>query len=113
MPGGTDQDNMAARARVEPAPSASGLPARRRCSECGTPFLAVTHGQRVCSPAHKRAWHSRHEAYAARLYQLAVEWRGKRRRGAQSELMRLTDEIARTERARAAMAGLPAGEAAG
>ena len=96
---------------VADAPSASGLPARRRCAECGSPFLAITHAQRFCSAAHKRAWHSRREAYGARLYQLCIEWRGKRRRGALSELTRLAGEIARDERVRAALAGLSAGEA--
>jgi hypothetical protein len=83
----------------------SGLPARRRCRECGNSFLAIRHDQVFCKGACRRAWHSWRESRGARAVELLIKWRRDRREGSLAELTAFADELVRDYRDREADRG--------
>jgi hypothetical protein len=76
----------------------SGLPVRRRCRECGKPFLAIRQDQVFCKPGCRRAWHSWRESRGARAIELLIWWRRDRRRGSLTRLTAFADELVRDHR---------------
>jgi hypothetical protein len=80
----------------------TGLPARRRCRECGKEFWAIRHDQRFCRPACRRAWHSWREGRGAHAIELLIRWRRDRRRGSLAALTAFADELLRDYREREA-----------
>ena len=78
----------------------AGLPARRRCRECGNTFLAIRHDQVFCNPACRRAWHTWREGRGARAVELLVRWRCGRQRGSLTALSGFADELVRDHRHR-------------
>jgi hypothetical protein len=79
-----------------------GLPSRRRCRECGNPFLAVRYDQVFCKPTCRRAWHAWREGRGARAIELLIRWRRDRRRGSLAALTAFADELVRDHRDREA-----------
>ena len=66
---------------------------RRRCRQCGSPFLPRRPEQIFCNKACKRAWHSWREARGARAIELLIRWRANRKVGSLSALARFADEV--------------------
>ena len=79
-----------------------GLPAQRRCRQCGSAFLAIAHTQSFCRQKCRRLWHSWREARGARAIELLIRWRGSRRRGDFTAMTAFADELLREYRAREA-----------
>jgi hypothetical protein len=71
-----------------------GLPARRRCRQCGNEFRPIRRYDQVfCRPECRRAWHSWRESRGARAVELLIAWRGARRRGSLTKLAAFADEL--------------------
>jgi hypothetical protein len=78
----------------------AGLPARRRCSECGKEFWAIRHDQRFCRPKCRRAFWSWRESQGGRAIELLIRWRRDRRPGSIAELAAFADDLLHHERKR-------------
>jgi len=75
---------------------------RRYCKECGNPFWPSRHGQDFCPKSTCRStFHQRRASRGTQLYDLAMEWRGKRRKGLFTELCRILDDWLYEDRERA------------
>lgn len=73
----------------------AGLPARRRCRECGTQFQEIRHDQVFCRPACRRAFWSWRESRGAQAIELLIRWRRDRRRGSLAALTAFADDLLR------------------
>lgn len=80
----------------------SELPVRRRCRQCGNPFLAIRHDQAFCQQRCRRAWHSWRETRGAQAIELLIRWRRDRRRGSLGDLTAFADDLLREHRDREA-----------
>lgn len=80
-------------------PSGAPMPLRY-CKECGRPFYPTRRDQDYCTSKCRQTLHKRRYERGAKLYDFAMEWRGKRVRGGFTELCRIIDDWLRDERDR-------------
>ena len=74
----------------------------RYCGECGNPYWPTRQDQDFCGTACRQNFHKRRYQRGAELYDFAMDWRGKRRKGGFTEFCRIVDEWLRDERDRRA-----------
>lgn len=79
-----------------------GIPPRpvSFCRECGSPYYPRRDDQEYCAPTCRSKFHKRRYERGAQLYDFAMDWRGKRRKGGFTALCQMVDEWLRDERVR-------------
>lgn len=72
--------------------------ARRNCCECSATFETNRSDREFCSSNCKAAWNNRRMTRGARLYDLAMDFRGRRKKGGFTEVCRMIDSFLEEDR---------------
>jgi predicted nucleic acid-binding Zn ribbon protein len=70
------------------------------CKECGNPYYPRREDQEFCGGTCRSKFHKRRQQRGTELYDFAMDWRGKRRKGGFTALCQMLDDWLRDNRVR-------------